>query len=101
MDYYKSKPEFGPNCLILSSPHLQWKRWLFIVDSDKNLTHYELLAVITEQKLSTKAFIIFSLPRNQRSCVIHSSFGSFIVKGSLKALVSHSYPFDVSLLLTL
>lgn len=41
--------------------HLKWKRWLLIVDPHKYLPNYQLFAVITEHKLCTKAFIVFSL----------------------------------------
>lgn len=49
-----------PSC---SSTHLKRKRWLLIVDPDKDLPNYQLFAVIIEHKLCTKAFIILSLQR--------------------------------------
>lgn len=60
-------PDLDWVVMLCSFPHLQWKRRLFVVDSDKNLAHYELFAVITEQKLSTKAFIILPLSRHHRN----------------------------------
>lgn len=47
--------------LCCSFTHLKRKRRLLIVDPDKDLTNYQLFAVISEHKLCTKAFIIFSL----------------------------------------
>lgn len=49
----------GPECVC--NIHLQWKRRLFVVDSDENLANNEFFAVITEHKFCTKAFIVFSL----------------------------------------
>lgn len=41
--------------------YLQGEGGLLVVDSHKDLPHYELLAVIAEHKVCTEAFIIFSL----------------------------------------
>ena len=49
-----------------SCTHLKRKSRLLIVDPDKDLSNYQLFAVIIEHKLCTKAFIIFSLKRNHR-----------------------------------
>lgn len=49
---------------MLSNPrftYFKWERWLLIVDPHKDLTNYQLFAVITEHKLCPKAFIVLSL----------------------------------------
>ena len=47
--------------MCCSSTHLQREGRLLVVDPDEDLSNDQLFAVITEHKLCTKAFIIFSL----------------------------------------
>lgn len=49
--------------IVLSCCYTHLKRisWLLVEDPDKYLPDYQLFAVISEQKLCSKAFIILSL----------------------------------------
>lgn len=58
---YVKKTNAVITTLSCFSAYLKWECWLFIVDPHKDLSDYQLFAVITEHKLCPKAFIIFSL----------------------------------------
>lgn len=50
-----------PLILLLLFTHLQREGGLLVVDPDKDLPNYQLLAVIAEDELGTEALIAFTL----------------------------------------